>query len=498
MKRSAIRKKLIMRPDTYNASTENLPRITIRPNQSGVIVSGNQYKKDKIKTPDVHFKTSEFEKTKNKICFVVGGGPSLNNFNFEELIGYDTIAINKSVEYIPNPTYFITTDYTYFLKASLSIKKIKLKTTQTYFVANMAPNYMHVKNGNVVDVRSNIIYEDLYQYTGVIASNLCEGFGDNISKFCHGSNSGHCGIQLALLLGYEKIYLLGFDLNSTGQSHFHQSYKEHDQTLFKGRANKYLTTLVNSLNSYKGTSEIINLSSSGSLATSPHISTESFANVLQENNAYYQAPTIPTDNSTLDNLMVVGYYTVNTPYEEEAQNLLGSLNRLNVSHDIIGVETLGNWQANTRFKAEFMLDMLNKHPKHRLLYVDVDAVVHSSPDLFKNYKCDIAVRWQDFKWRKNECLSGTIYMENNERTRRICELWRDINVNEGNHSNRMEQWNLDTVINKMKVDPNFTYKNLPPEYTMIFDSMRGIYPNAIPVIEHFQASRRFKGQVNKK
>ena len=76
---------------------------------------------------------------------------------------------------------------------------------------------------------------------------------------------------------------------------------------------------------------------------------------------------------------------------------------------------------------------------------------------------------------------------------------RDINVKEGNESNRMEQWNLDTVINKMKAeDPSFTYKNLPPEYTMIFDSMRGMYPNVIPVIEHFQASRRFKKDVNKK
>ena len=496
MKRRAIRKRVMLKPESYGTPEDNFPRITIRPEQRHTITSPNQYKK--IKNSDVYFKTSEFEKTKNKICFVVGGGPSLNNFNFEELNGYDTIAANKSVEYIPNPTYFITTDYTYFLKASLTIEKIKQKTSQTYFIANMVPDYMQVKNGNVVDVRTNLIYKDLYQYTGVITSNLGKGFGDNISEFSHGSNSGHCGIQLALLLGYEKIYLLGFDLNSTGQSHFHQSYKEHDQTAFKSRANEYSTTLLNSLKNYKGTSEIINLSSSSILATSPHISTKSFSDVLQENNMHYQAPTIPTDNSTLDNLMVVGYYTVNTPYEKEAQNLLGSLNGLSVSHDIIGVETLGNWQANTRFKAGFMLDMLNKHPNHRLLYVDVDAVVHSSPDLFKNYKCDIAVRWQDFRWRKNECLSGTIYMENNERTRRICELWRDINVNEGNHSNRMEQWNLDTVINKMKADPNFTYKNLPPEYTMIFDSMRGMYPNVIPVIEHFQASRRFKKDVNKK
>ena len=90
-------------------------------------------------------------------------------------------------------------------------------------------------------------------------------------------------------------------------------------------------------------------------------------------------------------------------------------------------------------------------------------------------------------------------MENNERTKRICELWRDINVAEGNQSNRMEQWNLDTVINKMKEeDPNFTYKNLPPEYTMIFDSMRGMYPDINPVIEHFQASRRFRKDVNEK
>ena len=144
-----------------------------------------------------------------------------------------------------------------------------------------------------------------------------------------------------------------------------------------------------------------------------------------------------------------------------------------------------------------MLDMLIKWPNHRLLYVDVDAVMHSKPDLFKNYHCDIAVRWQDFRWRKNECLSGTIYMENNSRTKRICELWRDINISEGNVTNRMEQWNLDTVINQLKTeDLQFTYKNLRPEYTMIFDSMRGIYPNVVPVIEHFQASRRFKNEVN--
>ena len=490
-------------PKSYGEPKKNFPRVSIRPGQTTRVVKNprdtvskttrNFTRPSDFVAPPINFLKNEFtNNSKESICFVVGGGPSLNGFDFTQLNGYDTIAINKSVEFIQNPTHFITTDYSYFLKASLPIEQIKLKCKNTYFVANMSHDYMKVQKGEVIDTRRNFVYEDLYQYSGVIESHKVDGFGSTISEFCNGNNSGHCGIQLALLLGYTKIYLLGFDLNSSGQTHFHQSYKEADQKSFKNKVNNYAATLSNTLAEYKGSQEIINLSSSSILATSPHIKTQSFNDVIGS-----VKPISTNGNSTLDNLMVVGYYTVNTPYEEEAQNLLQSLNKLGINHDISGVKTLGSWQANTRFKAGFMLDMLIKHPNHRLLYVDVDAVVHSIPDLFKNYSCDIAVRWQDFRWRKNECLSGTIYMENNERTKRICELWRDINVNEGNGSSRMEQWNLDTVINQMKEeDPNFTYKNLPPEYTMIFDSMRGMYPNINPVIEHFQASRRFKKDVN--
>jgi hypothetical protein len=491
-------KRIIQNPQTYNKVESQYPRVTLRGEVTNP--TRNYYKKpltQQVKPP-INFLNTELPKTNKEVCFVVGGGPSLSGFDFNKLNGFDTIAINKAVEFIQNPTYFITTDYSYFLKAALPIEKIKQKTQHTYFVANMEPPYMSFQNNQVVDTRRNFVYEDLYQYTGVIQSNKTTGFGSTLTEFSHGSNSGHCGIQLALLLGYKKIYLLGFDLNTEGQTHFHQSYREIDQRSFKAKAGAYSSILLNSLADYSGSQQIINLSNSSVLTTSPHIHTESFTDVLKEQGIKPKT-VILNDNSTLENLMVVGYYTVNTPYEEEAQNLLESLNRLGITHDISGVQSLGNWQANTRFKAGFMLDMLIKHPSYRLLYIDVDAVVHSIPDLFKNYTCDIAVRWQDFRWRQNECLSGTIYMENNERTKRICELWRDINVNEGNESNRMEQWNLDTVINKMKAeDPNFTYKNLPPEYTMIFDSMRGMYPNISPVIEHFQASRRFKKDVNEK
>ena len=504
-------KKIMQKPKAIEKDPIHFPRVTIRPNEPNRVVTNPKKRiersrferasarkplEEAVKTP-INWITGEFANVNKDVCFVVGGGPSLNGFDFSQLNGFDTIAVNKAVEYIRNPTYFITTDYSYFVKANLPMKGVKQKAEHSYFVANMSHPYMELKNGQVVDTRRNFVYEDLYLYDGVIESYMKDGFGDSTSDFRNGENSGHCGIQLALLLGYKKIYLLGFDLKNTGQTHFHQSYRAVDQESFKKRVNNYATTLLNALDKYEGTQQIINLSSQSILNESPFIKTESFEDVL---GSLGVSPRIkPIKGNTLDDLMVVGYYTVNTPYEEEAQNLFRSLNKLGLSHDISGVETLGNWQANTRFKAGFMLDMLIKWPNHRLLYVDCDAVIHSSPDLFKNYSCDIAVRWQDFRWRQNECLSGTIYMENNERTRRICELWRDINVAEGNKSTRMEQWNLDTVINQMKEeDPSFTYKNLPPEYTFIFDSMKAMYPNAIPVIEHFQASRRFRNDVNEK
>lgn len=44
--------------------------------------------------------------------FVVGGGPSLTNFNFHLLDGKDVIVINQALFRIPSAKYFITMDYT--------------------------------------------------------------------------------------------------------------------------------------------------------------------------------------------------------------------------------------------------------------------------------------------------------------------------------------------------------------------------------------------------
>ena len=193
----------------------------------------------------------------------------------------------------------------------------------------------------------------------------------------------------------------------------------------------------------------------------------------------------------MNKIKVVAYYTLNTPYEEEVKNLRTSLDELNLDHDIVGIKDLGSWQMNTRAKALFMKEMLEKHSNFSLLYVDADAIVRREPEFLYDIDCDIALRYQDFSWKKNESLSGTIYMANNNKTRQLCDLWDKLNKKYARKGRHLEQWNLGKAIEEMQ---DLKIINLPPEYTFIFDIMRRIYPDTKPVIEHFQASRRFRNK----
>lgn len=434
--------------------------------------------------------------SKTKKVFIVGGGPSLKNFDFSNFEGYDVIAVNKAIEHVSSAKYFVTMDYTFLSKTALSVQDINDKVEASYFVLNLEGNNIKKIDGTYTDIRYNLKYDKINGFSHIIPSYIRNhqktGFSTNKNEFAHGSNSGYCALQLAILAGYEEIYLLGFDLNIESKiTHFHNDYKQSIST-FRRNINNYKSIFLTSLNLLKATNIV-------------SCTKESSLNEVLEYTPFYQALKIkiPEERMTrevsyasdLRSLMVVGYYTIGTPYELEAQKLIKSLDKLNLLYDIVGVTNLGNWQANTRFKAEFMSNMLDKHKDKNLLYVDVDAVVHKRPELFVNYNCDVAVRWQDFRWRKNECLSGTIYMENNDKTRKLCKLWASINKSEGSKANTFEQWNLGSAIEKMQKEDGLISKNLPPEYTFIFDSMRRIYPNASPVIEHFQASRRLRNKV---
>lgn len=181
-----------------------------------------------------------------KEIFIVGGGSSLHSFNFNRLINKETIVVNKSMFHVPCPNYMITMDFTFITK--VGVQRFNSINTTKVFVINFVPNYMRWLNGMIVDIRSNLVY-DLHDFDLLIKSKFEVGMGSSFRDFRHGGNSGFCALQLAVLLNYDVIYLLGIDLNlsgqreSSGRSHYHEGYGESLKS-FNTKLKKYYTMFV--------------------------------------------------------------------------------------------------------------------------------------------------------------------------------------------------------------------------------------------------------------
>lgn len=167
--------------------------------------------------------------------FIIGGGPSLENFDFSRLRGEDTIAVNKSIFDVPSPNYFITVDYTFLRKINtLQFKSIK---TTKIFVVDFSYPTLEEKNGQIIHTKFDLIY-DLNVFNLIIKSYKAEGIGYSFDDFRTGLNSGYCALQLAVILGYKEIILLGIDLNISDATHYHRGYGERKDS-FNCKLEKY-------------------------------------------------------------------------------------------------------------------------------------------------------------------------------------------------------------------------------------------------------------------
>lgn len=185
--------------------------------------------------------------------------------------------------------------------------------------------------------------------------------------------------------------------------------------------------------------------------------------------------------------MVVSYFTRDTGYEIEVKRLKKSLDRFNIVSYIRGIESLGSWDLNTRYKAKFIKEML-EFWDCPIVFLDADAEVLEYPILFDNLDCDIAV----YRNKQVQLLSGTLYFGNTVNAKKLLDLW--IAENKKVPLSKFEQYNLAIILNRDN-EKNFKLEILPLEYCYIFDYK--IKCN-IPVIKHYQASRKLKKAINDK
>jgi hypothetical protein len=188
----------------------------------------------------------------------------------------------------------------------------------------------------------------------------------------------------------------------------------------------------------------------------------------------------------MSDFVVVSAYTRNSGYEKEVENLIKSCKHVGLKEtDICGYETRGNWEANCQYKAEFLKEKLDLHKKP-VVWVDADAVFREYPKLFHELTCDLAAHKRaPRQGRPIELLSGTLFFNHTDNAKRIIDQWIATNKTS---PKVWDQKTLQKVVEQNEGKLNFEL--LPPEYCKIFDLMKKQVEN--PVIEHFQASRKYK------
>lgn len=191
--------------------------------------------------------------------------------------------------------------------------------------------------------------------------------------------------------------------------------------------------------------------------------------------------------------IVINCYTIGTPYEKEAQGLRASLEKLGMESEIIGVPSLGNWERNCAFKAQFIQDTYMRLDRP-VLWVDADAVVHDFPRLLAGAEADFAIGkisgWQ--------FASGTVYFNRTPLGQHLLKTWVD-------HCHQepeiWDQIHLDRAWEEVAATQSLFTRWLPQSYVKIFDMpwetrlLASKDDTRRAVIEHFQASRRFRDMV---
>lgn len=160
----------------------------------------------------------------NGTVYIVGGGPSLNGFDWNLLKGKKVIAINRAFEVLPEADVLYWTDSRFWKWYHNEIRDFKgLKFTCRPF-SQLENDIILLKAIN----RKPLELEP-----------------GNIS---HGNNSGYGAINLAVKLGATKIYLLGYDMSSAGpQTHWHDGYDvKHNHQIYS-RMMKSFENLVPAL-----------------------------------------------------------------------------------------------------------------------------------------------------------------------------------------------------------------------------------------------------------
>jgi hypothetical protein len=176
----------------------------------------------------------------------------------------------------------------------------------------------------------------------------------------------------------------------------------------------------------------------------------------------------------------VSAYTINTPYEQEVENLKKSLIKFEFSIEhIIPINNLGTWEKNCQQKATVIKNKLTEL-NEPIVWLDADAVINKYPELFGRIQKDLAICVY-----KNEYLSGTIFLKPSKQIFDLLDEWIQECIN------NPKEWDQ-KILQKLILDKKINHFILPPSYCKV-----DFFESDDNIISQNQASRRFKKIINK-
>lgn len=148
------------------------------------------------------------KKIKNQTVFIIGGGPSLKDVDFDLLQNEITISINDAYAWFPNTTAIYWVDDSW---ASENYDRLKEHNCKLLFTSKFAQHISYTVNN---DPRT-MLDASILRRTG--------DFGYAPEADCvMGNNSGTQVLNLCINMKPKTIVLLGFDMtHKDGKSHWH-------------------------------------------------------------------------------------------------------------------------------------------------------------------------------------------------------------------------------------------------------------------------------------
>jgi hypothetical protein len=167
----------------------------------------------------------------NRRCFIIAGGESLQGFDYNRLSNDLSIGINKSFQYFKDATINYSMDQDFYDK----IHDGRLSKFSNIDVLQKWNEFRGIRIF-LCPLSIKQFEKDVYlikrTHSDIISRDLSYGIYP-------GRNSAVGALMLAIALGANPIYLLGYDMHAKTKSHWHDGYPDRDLVQFNHKLEDY-------------------------------------------------------------------------------------------------------------------------------------------------------------------------------------------------------------------------------------------------------------------